>query len=100
MAAAVLSGTAAGVAYAAPGHGSAPRYAPATRTLTPGMSGNDVKRLQRRLAQLAYYPGKEDGHYGAGTEEAVWAFEEVQGMAASGTVTVKVERALVNPQDS
>ena len=98
MAAAVLSGTGAGVAYAAPGHGSAPRYTPAARTLRPGMSGTDVKRLQQRLAQLAYYPGTENGHYGAATEEAVWAFEEVQGMAASGTVTVKVKRALVNPR--
>lgn len=98
MAAAVLSGTGAGVAYAAPGHGPAPGYTPAARTLRPGMSGTDVKRLQQRLAQLAYYPGTENGHYGAATEEAIWAFEEVQGMAASGTVTVKVKRALVNPR--
>ncbi len=96
MAAAVLGGTGAGVAHAAPGQGPAPGYTPAARTLRPGMSGTDVRRLQQRLAQLAYYPGTEDGHYGAGTEEAVWAFEEVQGMAASGTVTVTVKRALVN----
>jgi lipoprotein-anchoring transpeptidase ErfK/SrfK len=62
------------------------------------MNGRDVRRLQERLAQLAYYPGARDGRYGADTEEAVWAFEEVQNMPASGTVTVKVERALVNPR--
>ena len=96
--AAMLSGGVAAVAYAAPAKVSAAAYTPATRTLRPGMRGNDVKRLQQRLAQLAYYPGTIDGHYGSDTEEAVWAFDEVQGMAASGTVTVKVERALVNPR--
>ena len=98
MTAAVLSGGVAAVAYAAPAKTAAAAYTPATRTLKPGMSGADVKRLQQRLAQLAYYPGTIDGHYGSATEEAVWAFEEVQGMAASGTVTVTVERALVSPR--
>lgn len=98
MAATVLSGGMAAVANAAPAKISSAGYTPATRTLKPGMRGNDVRRLQQRLAQLAYYPGTIDGHYGSGTEEAVWAFEEVQGMPASGTVTVKVERALVNPR--
>ena len=98
MTATVLSGGLAAVAYAAPAKASSAAYTPATRTLRPGMRGNDVKRLQRRLAQLAYYPGTIDGHYGSGTEEAVWAFEEVQNMPASGTVTVKVERALVHPR--
>jgi peptidoglycan hydrolase-like protein with peptidoglycan-binding domain len=92
----VLSGGVAAVAYAAPAKTSA-AYTPAARTLKPGMRGSDVKRLQQRLGQLAYYPGKTDGHYGSDTEEAIWAFEEVQGMPASGTVTAKVERALVNP---
>ena len=98
MTATVLSGGVATVACAAPAKVSSAAYTPATRTLRPDMRGNDVKRLQRRLAQLAYYPGTIDGHYGSDTEEAVWAFEEVQNMPASGTVTVKVERVLVNPR--
>ena len=98
MAATVLNGAVTAVAYAAPAKMSKPGYTPATRTLRPGMNGRDVRRLQERLAQLAYYPGARDGRYGADTEEAVWAFEEVQNMPASGTVTVKVERALVNPR--
>ena len=98
LAASVLSGGVAAVAYAAPPKVSEPAYTPATRTLRPGMSGRDVRRLQERLAQLAYYPGASDGRYGADTEEAIWAFEEVQNMPASGTVTVKVKRALVNPR--
>ena len=89
MAATVLSGGVAAVAYAAPPKVSEPAYTPGTRTLRPGMSGRDVRRLQERLAQLAYYPGASDGRYGADTEEAVWAFEEVQNMPASGTVTVR-----------
>jgi lipoprotein-anchoring transpeptidase ErfK/SrfK len=98
MTATVLSAGLAAVASAAPAKTSAAAYTPATRTLRPGMRGADVRRLQQRLAQLAYYPGTIDGHYGSATEEAIWAFEEVQGMAASGTVTVKVKRALVSPK--
>ena len=98
MTATVLSAGLAAAASAAPAKTSAAAYTPGTRTLRPGMSGADVRRLQQRLAQLAYYPGAIDGHYGAATEEAIWAFEEVQGMAASGTVTVKVKRALVSPR--
>ena len=97
-AATVLSGTMSGVAFAAPTHAAAASYTPATRTLRPGSHGTDVKRLQRRLAQLAYYPGSIDGNFGGNTEEAVWAFQEVQGLPVTGTVASRTERALASPK--
>ena len=63
-----------------------PAYVPAKRTLEYGMHGNDVRALQQRLAQLKYYPGAADGQFGADTLEAVWAFQEVQGLSADGIV--------------
>ena len=77
---------------------SFPGYVPAARTLWPGTRGSDVKRLQQRLAQLAYYPGPADGQFGTGTEEAVWAFQEVQGIAVTGTAASNTEQALVHPR--
>ncbi|HEX4255152.1 MAG TPA: L,D-transpeptidase family protein [Streptosporangiaceae bacterium] len=99
----VLSGTMAAAAYAAPtqpaasGQAAAGGYTPASRTLKMGMHGADVKRLQQRLEQLGYYPGSTDGHFGMDTEEAVWAFQEVQNLHASGEITWPVEKKLVYP---
>ena len=44
------------------------------------MSGLAVTQLQQRLAALEYYPGTVDGRFGSDTLEAVWAFQEVQGL--------------------
>ncbi|HEY2238008.1 MAG TPA: L,D-transpeptidase family protein [Streptosporangiaceae bacterium] len=99
----VLSGTMAAAAYAAPaqpaaaGQAAASGYTPASRTLKPGMHGADIKRLQQRLEQLGYYPGSTAGHFGMDTEEAVWAFQEVQNLHASGEITWPVEKKLVYP---
>jgi lipoprotein-anchoring transpeptidase ErfK/SrfK len=73
-------------------------YVPASRTLRYGMSGNDVKALQQRLAALKYYPGRADGKFGQYTLEAVWAFQEVQGLKVDGTVGPIAKRALVSPR--
>lgn len=103
-AATMLAGTVATAAYAAPARtlaaarASAPSYTPATRELRPGSRGADVKRLQQRLAQLKYYPGPADGQFGTDTEEAVWAFQEMQGLPVTGTVLSRTERALVHPR--
>ena len=72
-------------------------YVPAKRTLEYGMHGNDVRALQQRLAQLEYYPGAANGQFGSDTLEAVWAFQEVQGLSADGTVGPVTEHALVSP---
>lgn len=64
-----------------------------TRTLRPGMSGNDVKSVQSRLDKLGYYSGSLDGIYGSGTVAAVQAFQARNGLNADGKVganTVKI----------
>lgn len=77
---------------------AAPVYTPPARTLKEGMKGADVKALQQRLAALKYYPGAADGTFGANTLEAVWAFQEVNGLSVDGVVGPATKRALVNPR--
>lgn len=56
----------------------APRVTvPLTRTLRDGMKGDDVLRLQERLAELKFDPGPRDGVFGQNTIQAVWAFEKL-----------------------
>lgn len=76
---------------------TAPAYTAPARTLKQGMRGADVKALQQRLAALKYYPGAADGVFGGNTLEAVWAFQEVNGLAADGVVGPATKRALVSP---
>jgi lipoprotein-anchoring transpeptidase ErfK/SrfK len=76
---------------------SAPPAAAAPAVLTSGMSGPAVLQLQQRLAALTYYPGPEDGQFGADTLEAVWAFQETQGLPTTGTVGAATQAALANP---
>ena len=56
----------------------------------------DVKALQQRLAALKYYPGAADGKFGAYTLEAVWAFQEVQGLPG-GRRSARDRPALARP---
>jgi hypothetical protein len=46
-----------------------------TRTLKSGSKGEDVRRLQQRLKDLHFDPGRIDGIYGGDTMMAVWAFQ-------------------------
>ena len=62
------------------------------------MSGPDVLAVQQRLAALDYYPGPGDGQFGQDTEEAVWAFQEVQGLPTTGDVGPATQQALANPR--
>ena len=68
------------------------------RALQPGMTGAQVKALQRRLAALKYYPGAIDGRFGANTLEAVWAFYEAQGLAPHNYVNSAMTWALAHPK--
>lgn len=56
------------------------------RTLTKGMSGEDVKAVQVRLAALGYYTKKLDGKYGSGTQEAVRVFQARNALTVDGKV--------------
>jgi lipoprotein-anchoring transpeptidase ErfK/SrfK len=62
---------------------------PLTRTIRPGMKGDDVLRVQQRLAELHFDPGPQDSEFGQNTIQAVWAFEKlVMGTPRSGATGV------------
>jgi hypothetical protein len=90
---------AAPAAALASSSGHTARTAPAARTriLQLGTSGSAVKALQRRLAALKYYPGSIDGRFGTNTLEAVWAFQEVQGLPGENFVSSAMQWALAHP---
>jgi peptidoglycan hydrolase-like protein with peptidoglycan-binding domain len=92
----IAAPTAAMAATSAPAAHSAP--AAASRTLQYGMSSSAVKTLQRRLAALKYYPGAIDGQFGMNTQEAVWAFQETQGLPGEDYVSSAMQRALAHPR--
>jgi hypothetical protein len=48
-----------------------------TRVIRRGAKGDDVRRLQQRLKDLKFDPGKVDGVYGGDTRMAVWAFQGI-----------------------
>jgi hypothetical protein len=47
------------------------------RTLSKGMSGNDVADVQQRLTDLGFWPGPIDGYFGDETRRSVWAYEKL-----------------------
>lgn len=73
-------------------------YLPPRRTLAYGMHGAAVRRLQERLAQLRYYPGPRDGGFGLDTLEALWAFQEVQRIPATGETGPRTAWRLAHPR--
>jgi lipoprotein-anchoring transpeptidase ErfK/SrfK len=78
-----------------------PSYVPVNHIIYFGARGPDVRRVQVRLRQLHYYPGKVDGQFGQDTLEAVWAFKEVQGITtahAADDIGFAMERALARPR--
>ncbi len=54
------------------------------RNLSQGDSGNDVRSVQTRLIALGYLSGTADGQYGSGTAAAMKAFQQMNGLTASG----------------
>lgn len=52
--------------------------------LREGSSGADVVKLQQRLTDLGFDPGKVDGDFGPATKTAVTAFQTSQGLAVDG----------------
>jgi Putative peptidoglycan binding domain/L,D-transpeptidase catalytic domain len=63
-----------------------------------GMHDASVKTLQERLAALKYYPGAINGEFGTDTQEAVWAFQETQGLPGEDYVDSAMWRALAHPR--
>jgi peptidoglycan hydrolase-like protein with peptidoglycan-binding domain len=107
-AAALSVAPAAGAAQAQPlsptaASASASAYVPPAGPIYFGQKGAAVKSVQRRLAQLHYYPGSIDGVYGDDTLEAAWAFREVQGLGVTVNneaqpITKAFLHALINPR--
>jgi L,D-transpeptidase catalytic domain/Putative peptidoglycan binding domain len=86
---------------ASPAVVAVPAWHRVKKTLRPGMTGADVKKVQKRLRTLKYYPGSVDGRFGADTLEAVWAFKEVQGLRTRKNpddIGAAMERRLANPK--
>ncbi|MFT8888324.1 spore cortex-lytic enzyme [Ethanoligenens sp.] len=57
-----------------------------------GSTGSEVRQIQTRLKSWGYYTGTVDGVYGAGTRNAVTAFQRKNGLTAdgvAGTATLK-----------
>src|ERR1700722_20107018 len=63
-----------------------------------GMHDESVRTLQKRLAALKYYPGPINGEFGTDTQEAVWAFQETQGLPGEDYVDSAMWRALAHPR--
>ena len=82
----------------AAGVGSASPSALPQLVLKPGMKGQAVRLLQKRLATLKYYPGRVNGRFGKNTLEAVWAFQETQGLHPRNTVGAAMQQALASPR--
>ena len=53
-------------------------------TLRQGSSGPEVTSLQQKLKALGFDPNGVDGHFGAGTRDAVMAFQQSKGLQADG----------------
>lgn len=56
-----------------------------TRTLSSGMSGDDVQKVQKKLAALGYSV-PSSGTYGSSTESAVREFQKDQDLKVTGKV--------------
>jgi len=83
----LLAGAAASAAAEAPEAAATP--APKLRTLKSGSKGEEVTRLQERLAELGYYTLAPDGTYSAETKAAVKTFQDANGLKADGIAGTK-----------
>lgn len=66
----------------------------AGRTLSLGMTGNDVFALQERLIELRYLSGVADGVFGAETQAALMAFQQNNNLTADGSASASTLKKL------
>lgn len=64
--------------------------------LRRGDKGDEVLNLQKRLHELGYHPGAQDGIYGLLTERAVKLFQSEHGLAVDGIAGPKTLEAMEN----
>jgi len=62
--------------------------------LTVGAKGQTVIALQTQLKARGFDPGPIDGDFGTGTEQAVRAFQQAQGLEVDGVVGAQTASAL------
>jgi hypothetical protein len=71
-----------------------PEPLPVPPLLSPGDEGDEVRDLQARLKQLAWYFPDVDGVYGDETTDAVRGFQEKRGFEATGEVDAQTMKRL------
>ena len=64
------------------------------KELKNGSRGDDVIKLQTRLAELDYYRLNIDGKYGEKTAESVLAFQKMNGLPETGNADAKTQEVL------
>ena len=64
------------------------------RILQDGSKGKAVAKLQRRLKQVGFNPGKIDGDFGTATHAAVIGFQRSAGLLADGIAGPRTQAAL------
>ena len=74
-----MTGAPEGLTNPTPDTAAPPTAPPLAGPLSVGSAGDDVRRVQERLAELGFQPGPADGQFGAGTQQAVWAFKKLLG---------------------
>ena len=78
---------------------------PEYKTVRFGDNGDDVRKLQAKLAEYGYYAGDTDGRFGYQTRTAVIEFQQAHGLSADGiagrmTLSVLYDSNEVRPAGS
>jgi peptidoglycan hydrolase-like protein with peptidoglycan-binding domain/SH3-like domain-containing protein len=71
-----------------------PTIAAPTVTLRKGDSGDGVKALQQRLADLGYFSGTIDSKFGTSTQTALKAFQKKNGLSQDGVCGAQTRTVL------
>src|SRR5262245_47360081 len=68
--------------------------------LVAGALGRRVAKLQERLKEIGFNPGKIDGEFGPATRAAVIAFQKSEGLLADGIAGPRTQGALGLVEDN
>ena len=69
------------------------------KTIKVGDKGDEVKLLQRRLAELGYYTGDVDGVFGNQTRRSVERFQYYQGLSVDGIAGKRTQTVLYESKE-
>lgn len=73
------------------------KFQVALKTLNSGDTGDQVLRVQRRLAGLGYMTDAADGQLGAGTMRSLGIFQYYNGLIQTGIADIATQEALFSP---